>query len=90
MATIYYTTGATSEVAPKNSKNFSLEEMQSIVGGLIELVYLDNGKIMVINEEGKLIDLPINVDATEMVFGDMPWDDVIIGDVLVCNNKQIR
>jgi hypothetical protein len=90
MATIIYTTGATSEVEPKNKKHFSLEEMQTIVGGLIQLIYLDNNKIMVINEEGKLIDLPINVDATEMAFGDMPWDDLIVGNVLVCNNKQIR
>jgi uncharacterized protein DUF3846 len=57
----------------------SLKDYQAIVGGYIELVYLDDG-VMYVNEEGKLLDLPYNAIATEvssLVF------DVIMGDALV-------
>lgn len=37
-----------------------LEDMQSIVGGYIESVYLHNGLAVICNEDGKLIGLPPN------------------------------
>jgi hypothetical protein len=41
----------------------TLEEMQEFVGGRIELVYVDNGHF-VVNEEGLLDGLPINLEAS--------------------------
>ena len=41
----------------------TLEEMQEFVGGRIELVYVDNGHFLV-NEEGLLDGLPINLEAS--------------------------
>ena len=38
----------------------TLESFQSLVGGYIETVYLTNHLIMIVNEEGKLLDLPNN------------------------------
>ncbi len=90
MATIYFTDGTTKQVEPKNKKGFSLAEMQAIVGGLIELLHLSNSKIMVINEEGKINGLPINANATDLVFGCRHPFDIVVGNVLVCNNNQIR
>lgn len=43
---------------PANGSDFTLEEMQAIVGGYIELVELDGSTTMVVNEEGKLIPCP--------------------------------
>jgi len=37
-----------------------LEEMQKLIGGYIEVVSLINGLIVVCNEEGRLMNLPIN------------------------------
>ena len=54
MAKIFFTDGSEKEVSPKNGSDFSLEEMQGIVGGYIQMLYLDNGELMVVNEEGKL------------------------------------
>ena len=86
MATIYKTNGEVIETTPKNGKDFSLEEMQAIVGGYIEIVYLDNGQIMVVNEEGKINGLPLNENASMLV----GYTDLIMGDVLVCDSNQIK
>jgi len=67
MATIYYPDGTSEERQPANGYNFVLAELQEIVGGYIEIVPCkDKQHILVINEEGKLEGLPINVKASEL------------------------
>ena len=45
---------------------------------------------MVINEEGKLLGLPLNMDATVIFRAHYPdSNDYIVGDALVCSEKQI-
>ena len=38
----------------------SLETLQGIVGGLIEVVHLPGGRMLVVNEEGLILGLPAN------------------------------
>jgi hypothetical protein len=91
MAKIYKINGETEDVTPKNRKSFSLEELQSFVGGYIEMVYLKDKKIMIVNEEGKLNGLPANVKATEIFDENFPDSfDVIVGDVLITEKKYIK
>ena len=45
----------------------SLEKTQELVGGLVELITLNNGDQMLVNEEGLLKDLPENEQATYLV-----------------------
>lgn len=40
--------------------NDSLKEMQGIVGGLIQPIYLNDSVALVCNDEGKMMDLPAN------------------------------
>jgi hypothetical protein len=47
-------------------KQPSLEKAQELVGGLVELVTLNNGDQLLVNEEGLLSDLPFNVYATHL------------------------
>lgn len=78
------------EVQPKNGTDFSLEELQGFVGGYIEIVRLNEGKIMVVNEEGKLLDLPVNLLATipfQLTYGPI---DQIYGNALVCKEDEVR
>lgn len=92
MATIYKENGKQIEVTPKNGKTFSLKELQEIVGGYIEITYIstDEGeRLMVLNEEGKLIGLHTNYEATELYNKNRESFDVIAGDVLVCETNQI-
>ena len=44
--------------------NLTLAECQDFVGGNIELVYLNDKEVMVIDEEGKMKSKPINPHAT--------------------------
>ena len=85
MATIFHTDGFRA-----NGSDFRLEEMQRMVGGIIEIVYFDDNTVMVINEEGKLLGLPLNMDATAIFRAHYPdSDDYIVGDALVCSDEQI-
>lgn len=77
------------EVSPKNGKYFSLEELNSFVDGYIEIVDLMDGRLMVVNEEGKLIGLPLNLLATveyQKAYGPI---DQIVGNALVCKKGEI-
>lgn len=88
MTVIYKSNGDIIETSPKNGKDFSLKELQEIVGGYIEIIDLKDG-YMVINEEGKFLDLPLNADATTLYMCVTNINDYIVGDVLICPKNQI-
>ena len=91
MAEIIKTNGTRQSVQPANGTDFTLKEMQAIVGGDIELVFLNETEIMVVNEEGKINDLAYNSATTRIFKENHPSvSDYIVGDVLVCDNKQIK
>jgi hypothetical protein len=81
---IIKSTGEEIPTEPKNSKEFTLTELQEIVGGYIELVNLGNNQYMVVNEDGILQNLPLNHKATRL-YG----HSTIVGDVLICKYNQI-
>lgn len=90
MAQIIKTTGEVIEVAPKNGTDFSLEELQSIVGGWIEIVNLRDGRLLCLDEVGKLDGKERNHVATDIYRQAFPQcKDFIVGDVLLCNEDQI-
>ena len=67
----------------------TLKAMQEAVGGYIEVVYAENGDQIIIDEEGRLKEKPINEDASEHWLGDR-WDNDtanIVGDVIVLSGK---
>jgi hypothetical protein len=88
MAYIYKTNGDVIKTFPKNKKDFSLKELKEIVGGHIEVVNLGDD-YMVVNEEGKLIGLPFNLNATIVYQISTKIGEHIVGDVLVCPKNQI-
>lgn len=89
MAKILYANGTEKEVEPKNGTDFKLEEMQAVVGGYIELVYLPNDELMVCNEEGWLIPLELNKNATKYIKKVCGRDEPIAGNVLICKDNEI-
>lgn len=76
-------------VEPKNGSDFSLEELQKFVGGTIELITLRRG-YMVINDSGKLDNLPSNLVASLMYKYNVFQNDYICGDVLLCRQTEIE
>lgn len=75
-------------VEPKNGSDFSLEELQEIVGGCVEFAHMGK-ETMALNEEGKLLGLPMNEKATSLYHEHVYKGDYIVGDVLVCDANQI-
>ena len=61
----------------------SLENLQKTVGGYIETVTLDNGVVLICNEEGKLRDMPYNFTLRRML-GFITVQNAIFGTVIVC------
>ena len=91
MTQIIRTDGTRQKICPANGTDFTLKEMQAIVGGNIELVELDEKTTMVVNEEGKLLGMPYNAGADREFHSRFPSSkDFIDGNVLICNNNQIR
>lgn len=92
MAKWMKTNGEVIDVTPKNEGQvFALEELKEYVGGWIECIFLNDHQVLVVNEEGKLLNLPYNTLATEvynMAF--QPNRDCIVGDALLCEiGKEI-
>ena len=44
----------------------SLKEAQEFVGGMVQGIEFPNGDYMIMNEEGKLMQLPLNPEATAL------------------------
>lgn len=84
--------GEKQEVNPKNGTDFSLEELQGFVGGYVQILHMGRGELMVVNEEGKLKNLPRNRDATALAYykGRLFKGDYIVGTVLICHKSQIK
>ena len=67
----------------------SLKEAQDFVGGMVECITWPNGDLLIVNEEGKLNQLPLNPEATllwrmtftrdKYAFG---YDDFVVGPAL--------
>ena len=92
MNVIIKSNGEITPAVPKNGTDFRLDELRAVVGGWIEVVYLqDKDKhFMVVNEEGKSLKLPYNAKATYIYQNHTGCNDVIVGDVLVCENDKIK
>lgn len=86
-AFIYTIGGEIIPILPNNNKHFNLSELQSIVEGYIEIVYLKDGRLMIINEEGKF-GLTRNQEATKLF--NSRNGDYISGNVLVTTKNFIH
>ena len=80
--------GTREEFLPADGRHYTLEELQKAIGGgYIEVVHTKDGRLMVIDEEGKLKGFPVNHVATALYrYGSQ---DPIVGDVLVCDDESI-
>jgi len=80
MARLIKANGAEIEIKPKNGSTFTLEELQKVVGGYIELVPTKIGNHMYVNEEGKLQNLAFNPSATRLM---KYRGDYVVGDAIL-------
>lgn len=83
--------GSVTETSPINGKTFQLEEAQKMVEGYIEVVYLNDKQIMIVNEEGKY-DKEYNQIATAIaqLNGALSSRDYICGNAVLCPSEMLH
>jgi len=74
-----------------------LKAAQKFVGGYVEGIPFPNGDYLIVNEEGKLIGLPLNPEATALwrltftkdkyLFG---YDDWVAGPAILIKHKALK
>ena len=74
-----------------------LEAAQKFVGGMVEGITFPNGDYLIINEEGKILNLPLNVEATKLwrstftkdkyAFG---YDDFVVGPAILIKKDALK
>ena len=68
----------------KDEPNY--KKVSEFVGGMVECITFPNGDLLLINEEGKLINLPLNPEATALWRATFTKDKYLFGhdDFVVC------
>ncbi len=79
-------------VQPANGTHFTLEEAQGLVGGNVEILYPPSNTeaILVINEEGKLLGLPVNKLATQVWLQQSGQRDYIVGNAILMPSEYFK
>ena len=78
------------QIVEDNKHEPDLKAAQEFVGGMVEGITFPNGDYLIINEEGKLMQLPLNPEATTLwratftkdkyAFG---YDDFVVGPAIL-------
>lgn len=89
-AKIIYTDKEAEEYTPKNGKTFALTEMQEIIGGYIEPIRLNDGRMIIVDEDGKSKDKAVKIPATNILRRDHFTTDYIVGTAIVCDADMIE
>ena len=89
-AKIIYPDKEDKDYTPKNGKTFALTEMQEIIGGYVEPIRLNDGRIIIVDEEGKSKDKAVNIPATNILRRDHYTTDYIVGTAIVCDADMVE
>lgn len=91
MNLVLHSDGARTAVHPKDFKKFTLEELQTLVGGYIETVRLTSDRVLIINENGKYENLPFNESATALAHACNAIfpSDFIVGDAVLIYSSML-
>ena len=89
-AKVYCANGYEEDARPINGKTFTLKELQDAVGGYIEVIRLKDGRLMIVNEEGLLQGLPVNIEATKILRRDHSTTQYIVGNAIVCDADMVE
>lgn len=87
MATLMAIDGTTTEVTV--NKDSKLQELQAMVGGLIEFYGFRDGSTLMVNEEGKLRGMEINKAATALT-AEKGRSCLIVGPAVFMSAAEVR
>ena len=89
-AKIIYTDKEAEDYTPKNGKTFGKTEMQRIVEGFIDVIRLNDGRVIVVDSQGKALNKAVNIPATNILRRDHYTTDYIVGNAIVCDADMIE
>ena len=85
------------KIIKDNKDEPDLKTAQDFVGGMVECITFPNGDVLIVNEEGKLIGLPLNPEGTllwrttctkdKYAFG---YDDWVSGPAILIKHKALK
>ena len=85
------------KIIEDNKDEPDLKTAQDFVGGLVECVTFPNGDLLIVNEEGKLMGLPLNPEATalwRMKFTKQNYvtgyDDFVVGPAIYIKKGALK
>ena len=73
------TTASEFEIINNVKDEPTLEQAQKFVGGMVQGIQFPNGDYMIMNEEGKLMGLPLNPEATTLWRSTFDNDNYVTG-----------
>jgi hypothetical protein len=71
-----------------SKKMITLKELQDCVDGYIEFIWLREGKILVVNEDGKINGMETNSFASALIQNE-GINDYIVGNALLIDSKYV-
>ena len=73
------------------------KEVSKFVGGMVECVQFPNGDLLLVNEEGKLMQLPLNPEATALWRSTFTkethingYDDFVVGPAILIKKNALK
>lgn len=92
MAWLFKTDGSKEMIEPKNGKFWELKELYELIGcSLVQWIDLEEGWGMWIDEEGKLVHMPlINVQGTREWVKVYGKTDIIVGNAILTETKYLQ
>ena len=88
-AKIIYTDKEDEDYTPNNGKTFALTEMQEIIGGYVEPIRLNHGRMIIVDEDVKSKGKAVNIPATNILRRDHYTTDYIVGTAIVCDSDMV-
>lgn len=82
--------GSREPLVPRSGRHFDLREMQEAVGGFVEVLYLPDGRAMVMDEEAKSKGSAVNPMATLLASELLAPSDAIKGTVVLCSQEMLK
>ena len=75
----------------------NLKTAQDFVGGMVECITFPNGDLLIVNEEGKLMGLPLNVEGTVLWRRTFTkdkylngYDDIVVGPAIYIKKHALK
>ena len=85
------------KIIEDNKDEPDLKTAQDFVGGMVECITFPSGDLLIVNEEGKLMQLPLNPEATalwRMTFTKQNYvtgyDDFVVGPAIYIKKGALK